>query len=151
MLYQVGGRSGRAERPGRVILQTYHPEHPVLQALASGNPYLFLDTEAEARKATGMPPFGRLISLIVSGPHEQTVAQTARNIAYHAPSGNNIDILGPAPAPSFYCEKNIAGVSLSKPHAPHAFSIPSSNGLHKSPSPATSVSRLTLTPIPFYR
>ena len=64
MLYQVAGRSGRAERPGRVMLQTYHPEHPVLQALASGNPYLFLDIEAEVRKATGMPPFGRLIALL---------------------------------------------------------------------------------------
>ncbi|MDH5748446.1 MAG: primosomal protein N', partial [Rhodospirillales bacterium] len=66
LLYQVSGRAGRADKAGKVLLQTYMPEHPVMQALVSGDRDRFLEAEADARRTAGMPPFGRLAALIVS-------------------------------------------------------------------------------------
>ena len=60
LLNQVTGRAGREVIPGRGLIQTYMPEHPVIQALASGDRDAFLAREIEARKAATMPPFGRL-------------------------------------------------------------------------------------------
>jgi len=67
LLHQVAGRAGREERPGRVLLQTYMPEHRVMQALADDRRDAFLAVEAEERRAAGMPPYARLAALIVSG------------------------------------------------------------------------------------
>ncbi len=99
LLYQVAGRAGRAERPGRVCVQTYMAEHPVIATLTSGDRDLFLQTEAEARESVGMPPFGRLVALIVSGPIEAAVDATARDLGRAAPNGDGVTVLGPAPAP----------------------------------------------------
>jgi primosomal protein N' (replication factor Y) len=99
LLSQVAGRAGRAERPGRVLLQTYMPEHPVMAALIAGDPQGFLEREADARRARSLPPFGRLAALIVSGADEGAVARTARDLARAAPRSPEIDVLGPAPAP----------------------------------------------------
>src|SRR5437870_74350 len=51
LLQQVAGRAGRAERPGRVLIQTYMPDQPVMRALAAGDRDRFLAAEAEARRA----------------------------------------------------------------------------------------------------
>lgn len=99
MLSQVAGRAGRSDRPGRVFLQTFQPSHPVLQALAGGDPAMFLEAEAEGRRLMGMPPFGRLAALVVSGPDPDSVERTARALARGAPSMPGLEILGPAPAP----------------------------------------------------
>ncbi|MBT6910174.1 MAG: primosomal protein N', partial [Rhodospirillaceae bacterium] len=99
MLHQVAGRSGRAQRPGRALLQTYMPEHPVMGALISGDRDSFMDQEEEARRNQGLPPFGRLVALIISGRDEAQVSETARNLARAAPRQADVDILGPAPAP----------------------------------------------------
>ena len=99
LLHQVAGRAGRAERPGRVLLQTYMPEHPVMAALVSGDRDAFLAREAAARRDQAMPPFGRLAALIVSGVHEAKVAGVARALGRAAPSGHGLRVLGPAPAP----------------------------------------------------
>ena len=66
LLHQVGGRAGRAEHKGRVLIQTFMPDQPVMKALASGDRDRFLEAEAAARRAAGLPPFGRLAALIVS-------------------------------------------------------------------------------------
>ena len=66
LLHQVGGRAGRAERKGRVLIQTFMPDQPVMQALAAGDRDRFLEAEAAARRDAGLPPFGRLAALIVS-------------------------------------------------------------------------------------
>src|SRR6202008_262684 len=60
LLQQVGGRPGRAEHKGRVLIQTVMPAQPVMKALASGDRDRFLETEAAARRSAGLPPFGRL-------------------------------------------------------------------------------------------
>jgi primosomal protein N' (replication factor Y) len=99
VLSQVAGRAGRAERPGRVLLQTFDPAHPVMRALATGDRRSFHNAETEARQAAGMPPFGRLASVILSGPDEAKVARGARALAAKAPHEKGLMVLGPAPAP----------------------------------------------------
>jgi primosomal protein N' (replication factor Y) len=99
LLHQVAGRAGRAEHPGRVMIQTYMPGHPVMEALVAGDRERFLAQEAEDRLARAMPPFGRLAALIVSGPHEPSVQNAARDLARAAPRHDGIEVLGPAPAP----------------------------------------------------
>jgi len=98
LLYQLAGRAGRADRPGRVWLQTYMPEHPVMRALVSGDGTRFLEAEAASRRAAGMPPFGRLAAVIVSGLDERAVDDAARKLGRAAPTGDGIQVLGPAPA-----------------------------------------------------
>jgi primosomal protein N' (replication factor Y) len=99
LLYQVAGRAGRSQHPGRVILQTYMPEHPVVQALLSGDREKFIETETTAREESKMPPFSRLAALIVSGPDAVEVDRVASLLARKAPHFDNVLILGPAPAP----------------------------------------------------
>ncbi|MEK9755074.1 MAG: primosomal protein N', partial [Rhodospirillaceae bacterium] len=99
LLYQVAGRAGRGEKPGRVYLQTYNAAHPVLKALCSGDRDAFLDAEAAQREAAGMPPFGRLAAVIVSGADERAVDDGAASLGRTAPNAPDLQILGPAPAP----------------------------------------------------
>ncbi|MFQ5785804.1 MAG: primosomal protein N' [Alphaproteobacteria bacterium] len=99
LLHQVAGRAGRAERPGRVLLQTYMPDHPVMAALIAGDRDRFLANEAADRRARGMPPFGRLAAVIVSGPSEAAARALARELRRRGPQGDGIEVLGPAPAP----------------------------------------------------
>ena len=99
LLYQVAGRAGREDRPGRVMIQTHLPEHPVMQALAVGDKDRFLAVELEERRLGEMPPFGRLAALIVAGADAERVKAEARRIARAAPESESALVLGPAPAP----------------------------------------------------
>jgi len=99
LLHQVAGRAGRAEHRGRVLLQTAEPEHPVMQALAAGERDRFFAAEAAAREGAGLPPFGRLAALVLSGPDPRQLDDLARSLARSAPRGAGVTILGPAPAP----------------------------------------------------
>jgi len=99
LLHQVAGRAGRAERPGRALLQTYMPEQPVMQALAAGDRDRFLAAEASARRNAGLPPFGRLAALILSAPDAEAADFATRALARAAPQVPGLSVLGPAPAP----------------------------------------------------
>lgn len=99
LLYQVAGRAGRGEKPGRVLVQTYLPEHPVMQAMKSGQRDAFIAEEVRARQEMFMPPFGRLVALIVSGKVEAAVDAQAAHLARSAPRYDDVRVLGPAPAP----------------------------------------------------
>ncbi len=99
LLHQVAGRAGRAERPGLVYLQTWMPEHGVMAALLADDRDRFFATEAEGRKAHGMPPFGRLAAVILSAPDDESADFTARAFARAAPHLPGVETLGPAPAP----------------------------------------------------
>lgn len=99
LLHQVSGRAGREQLPGRVFLQTFNPEHPVMLALAAQDRDSFLRNEQLEREARLMPPFGRLGALIISGLDAQQVESVAKNLARKAPSHPEITILGPVPAP----------------------------------------------------
>jgi primosomal protein N' (replication factor Y) len=99
LLHQVAGRAGRAAHPGRVLLQTYDPDRPVLQALVSGDRDRFMREEAEDRKRAAMPPFGRLAAVILAAPDAAMADRAAAQLARAAPHGEGFTILGPAPAP----------------------------------------------------
>jgi primosomal protein N' (replication factor Y) len=99
LLHQVSGRAGREERPGRVLLQTFMPEHAVMAALLAGDRDRFLEAEKEARLQHGMPPFGRLAALIISAPDADEADFVAASYARSAPQMPGIEVLGPAPAP----------------------------------------------------
>ena len=102
LLHQVGGRAGRGGRPGRVVLQTYAAEHPVIEALAAGDRDSFMEKEAAAREAHGLPPFGRLVAVIAAGPSESDTLHAASALARIARAEEKtlgIQVLGPAPAP----------------------------------------------------
>jgi primosomal protein N' (replication factor Y) len=98
-LMQVAGRAGRAEKPGTVYLQTYEPEHPVVSALVKADGESLMAMEREMRERFQMPPFGRLVALILSGPDLKDVAEMGRRLAASAPREQVLNILGPAPAP----------------------------------------------------
>lgn len=99
LLHQVTGRAGRETIAGRGYIQTHMPEHPVIQALVSGDDDKFLEQEIAARKQTGYPPFGRLAALIVSASHYGAAHDYARMVAMRAPKAQTVSVLGPADAP----------------------------------------------------
>lgn len=99
LLQQVAGRAGRADRSGRALLQTYDVEHPVIQALVKGDRDGFVAAEMEARRAAGLPPFGKLAAIILSGSDLRALARQARALAQKAPREEGVMVLGPAPAP----------------------------------------------------
>lgn len=96
---QVAGRAGRGEKPGRVLIQTRHPEAPVIAALAAGDRDAFYDAETEARRDAGAPPFGRWAAIIVSSEDMAEARDAARAIGGSAPDHPDMLVLGPAPAP----------------------------------------------------
>lgn len=96
---QVAGRAGRGAKPGKVFLQTHQPEARVIRALVDGDVEGFYQAETQARREHGMPPFGRLAGIVVSGPDEAAVIETARALGRSAPDEDGIGVLGPAPAP----------------------------------------------------
>lgn len=99
LLSQVAGRAGRADRPGRAFIQTYAPEHEAMIALAAQDRDRFLAAEAAGREAMGMPPYGRLAAVIVSGPDEAAANLAAYELGEKVPSADGVDVWGPAPAP----------------------------------------------------
>jgi primosomal protein N' (replication factor Y) len=99
LLNQVTGRAGRAAISGRGLIQTYMPEHPVIQALVSGDRETFLAREIEERRTATMPPFGRLASLLVTSSGRKAAEIHARAVARAAPAAAKIQVLGPAEAP----------------------------------------------------
>jgi primosomal protein N' (replication factor Y) len=101
------GRAGRGEQPGLAIIQTYQPDHPAIQAVASGDAAAFYDAELEVRRRFGSPPFGRLIKLTVGLPDSVAAEQEASAMADRlraaagsaaSSAGPSVDVLGPAPA-----------------------------------------------------
>ncbi|MGA1623551.1 MAG: primosomal protein N', partial [Synechocystis sp.] len=99
-LAQVSGRAGRGDEPGRVIVQTYTPQHPVIQAVKTHNYLRFVDQELPLRSALNYPPYGRLLLLRCVGPDAQQVENTAQAIATVCADilPQTVEILGPAPA-----------------------------------------------------
>ncbi len=99
LLHQVAGRAGRAQRPGRVLIQTTDPRHPVLVAMASGNRDAFYAAEWTRREAADLPPFARLAAVILSSRNEQLVHSFGEELAGLAPDARGVQVWGPAPAP----------------------------------------------------
>ena len=96
---QVAGRAGRGSKPGEVLIQTRHPEAPVIAALAAGDRDAFYAAETEARRHAGAPPFGRWAAIIVSSEDEAEAREAANRVGATRPHLEDVMILGPAPAP----------------------------------------------------
>jgi primosomal protein N' (replication factor Y) len=99
LLTQVTGRAGRAGQASRGLIQTYSPDHPVIQALVSGDREAFYAAEIETRRRGYLPPFGRLAAIIVSAGDRPTALAHAQALARAAPAGKGVRLLGPAEAP----------------------------------------------------
>ncbi len=98
-LHQVAGRCGREQKPGIVYLQTYDPEHSVINAVANWDQENFVALELEDREYHNMPPFGRLTSFLVSGRDNTEVMSFCRKLLHAAPRHDSVTIMGPVPAP----------------------------------------------------
>jgi primosomal protein N' (replication factor Y) len=102
LLTQVAGRAGRGDRPGRVVIQTFHPEHYAIQAALTGNDAAFLDEEMRFRRVFHYPPFTRMVQLLVSDRKREraqaAIEELAETLARH-PLGRAVRLTGPAPAP----------------------------------------------------
>lgn len=107
LLIQVAGRAGRAERPGEVLLQTHHPQHPLLITLLSGGYRAFADSALGEREAAGFPPYAHLALLRAEANSQEAVnaffadAKTAALTLRRAlPEGSaGLNLHGPIPAP----------------------------------------------------
>lgn len=97
-LFQVAGRAGRGEFPGRVLLQTYQPQHPVLCAICAGGRDAFMAADMASRQSAKMPPFGQLIAVIVECQREDTLKKYCAGLAAAAPRAPGVKIMGPIAA-----------------------------------------------------
>ncbi|WP_170458274.1 primosomal protein N' [Ruegeria arenilitoris] len=101
LMRQVAGRAGRADKPGTAQLQTFQPEHPVIRAILSGDEEGFWRAEAAGRQAAGVPPYGRMAGIVLSGPEVGPVFDIGNVLARNDAPLRQIgaQVFGPAPAP----------------------------------------------------
>ncbi|MGZ3304668.1 MAG: primosomal protein N' [Asticcacaulis sp.] len=99
LLAQATGRAGRKVKPGRALIQTYTPEHPVMQALQRQDREAFYAYESMAREVAKFPPFGRLAAVILQSKDQALLNRFARELALFIPNSDGIDVYGPADAP----------------------------------------------------
>lgn len=99
LLHQVTGRAGRFGAPGRGLIQTHFPDHPVMQALVTGDREAFYEAEIAMREAAGLPPFGRLAAIVITAKTKPEAESFARALALAAPQTPLITVLGPVEAP----------------------------------------------------
>ena len=109
LITQVAGRTGRGEKGGRVIVQTYSPNHPAIASAAHHDYLRFVAGELKERQKFGYPPFTDLVRLVIRGPNESQTAEFAQTLADELRAacgeikakspGFAFKILGPAPAP----------------------------------------------------
>jgi primosomal protein N' (replication factor Y) len=99
LLSQVTGRAGRTGRKSLGLLQTYQPDHPVMQAIVSGDAEAFYGREIAERRMAELPPFGRLAGVVISAATRAEAEAHARGLRRAAPPASGIEVLGPAEAP----------------------------------------------------
>ncbi len=104
LVTQVAGRTGRGEKGGRVLVQTFSPEHPAIEFATRHDYVSFARSELLIRQRTGFPPFGQLLRVVVRSEIEQKASDSAQAIADAIRKRLDADlpaarILGPAPAP----------------------------------------------------
>jgi primosomal protein N' (replication factor Y) (superfamily II helicase) len=99
LLRQVSGRAGRGDRQGLALIQTFNPGHPLMAALHRGDMESFIAQEKSLRERALLPPYGQLAGVIVSGAEAAETEQLARQVARIAPLADDVELLGPAPAP----------------------------------------------------
>jgi primosomal protein N' (replication factor Y) (superfamily II helicase) len=102
LLTQVAGRAGRGDRPGRVVIQTFHPDHYAIQAALTGDDATFLAEEMRFRRVFHYPPYTRMVQLLVRDRKRERaqagIQELADALLAH-PLGRGVRLTGPAPAP----------------------------------------------------
>jgi primosomal protein N' (replication factor Y) len=102
LIMQVSGRAGRADKPGEVLIQTWHPEHPLFAALQRHDFHGFAEFALNERRETGYPPYSHLALLRAEAPAPgaaMAFLQDARALAVRLSPGKDVQLLSPAPAP----------------------------------------------------
>ena len=101
LVRQVSGRAGRVDNQGKALIQTYQPEHPVVEAILKGNDEEFWRSEANQRELAAMPPFGRLVGIIVSSSNFEKAMDTANQLKKNTDALDRLSakVYGPALAP----------------------------------------------------
>ncbi len=101
LMRQVAGRAGRAEKEGLALLQSFQPEHPVIRAILSGDEEGFWAAEAAVREQAGVPPYGRMAGIVLSGPEVGPVFDLGNHLARNDGALKRVGamVYGPAPAP----------------------------------------------------
>ena len=106
LLTQVAGRAGRGMNPGKVIIQTYNPDHYSVQMAKDQDFGKFYNEEAPFRRELTYPPFSRLINFRIEGSNQkksmgaaQEMGEWGRRLLKGRPDARGIEILGPSPAP----------------------------------------------------
>lgn len=98
LMHQVSGRAGRSKLKGEVIIQTHIPDHPMLAYLKAGDQEGFLQAELDLRETYGLPPFGGMASIIISGRNEKEVEAFSQKMAQARPNIKGVEVFGPSPA-----------------------------------------------------
>ena len=101
LLTQVAGRAGRGQRAGRVIIQTYNPDHPSIVAASAQDFTLFCNTELAARRELGYPPFAHLAAIRIDASNPELARRSAERLAQlaRAASGTKVVVMGPVQPP----------------------------------------------------
>jgi len=104
LLVQVAGRAGRADKPGEVLLQTHHPDHPLLHTLINGGYHAFADEELALRDAAALPPYAHLAVLRAEAKHVEAPTRflgEAKRLLEEVSGGDagTLQLHGPLPAP----------------------------------------------------
>ncbi len=99
LLQQVSGRAGRSKKPGKVIIQTYYTEQPIIQSLKNRDRPSFVKQALIEREQFQIPPFGFLTSIIISGPSKPIVEKISHKIVFNKKYSDEVTVLGPVEAP----------------------------------------------------
>jgi primosomal protein N' (replication factor Y) len=101
LMEQVAGRAGRAARPGRIMVQTYCPDHPAIQFLKQHDYEGFVRDELSNRESAAYPPFWRMVAIRVDAPDERSAREAASAAACYARAAADsaVRVLGPSEAP----------------------------------------------------
>ena len=97
LLTQVIGRVGRGEKQGEAVIQTYSPENMVMKALVENDKNSIIEFDKENRQMIGLPPYGKMAVIILSGTSEEKVYKAAKDVLKIIPIDDNVEVLGPAP------------------------------------------------------
>jgi len=127
LITQVAGRGGRGDSPGKVIIQTFNPQHYALQHAQNHDYKSFYEEEVDFRKALRYPPFGRIINLRLSSIKKDILVEEAQRLGklakkLSARHGNTTEIIGPAESPlakirgRFRYQMLIKGTDINKLH-----------------------------------
>ena len=147
LLQQVSGRAGRSKKIGKVFIQTYYPNHPVIQSFKKRNRRSFIKQSLHEREQFNAPPFSFMSAIIVSGSSKIKTEAYANHLVRACKIDNSINIMGPVEAPMFLLRGKYRYRLLLKGNKRNNLNKYTRNLILKSPPPASI--RLTVDVDPY--